>query len=226
MLEGVLDLFYPNQCPACHTPLEKGEYMCEACHKQLAFTEQSRQRGNSTEQLFMGNKHFERGGAYLFFDKGGKEQKIILSFKFAKRPEIGYELAKEAAEVFQQDGFFEGIDVIMPVPLHPRRLRERGYNQSEVIARGLSEVTHIPVDTTHLLRIKNNKHQASLGSKQRVTNVENIFQVNNAHDLYRMHILLVDDVITTGATLLSCMKAMGKFRGCRISVFALGRARY
>ncbi len=222
--EGVLELFYPALCPICDTPLEKGEYVCPSCHKTLRRTEQAIIRGNSTEQLFMGNKRFERGGAYLFFEKGGDVQKMILNFKFARRPEIGYELAKEAALAFMEAGFFEGIDVIIPVPLHPRRLRERGYNQAEVIAKGVHEVTHIAVDTTHLMRIKNNKHQAALRGMKREKNVEDIFAVVHPEDMYRKHILLVDDVITTGNTLCSCMKAMGKFRGCRISVFALGKA--
>ena len=219
-----MELFYPTLCPVCDTPLEKGEYVCPTCRKSLRLTEQAVMRGNSTEQLFMGNKRFERGGAYLFFEKGSEARQLILSFKFTRRPEIGYGMAKEAGEAFMTAGFFSGIDVIIPVPLHPRRLRERGYNQSEVIAEALGELTGIPVDTTHVLRIKNNRHQASLRGVERKKNVEEIFTVVHPEDMYRKHILLVDDVITTGSTLRSCMQAMSKFRGCRVSVFALGIA--
>jgi len=111
------------------------------------------------------------------------------------------------------------------MPLHERRMRERGYNQSEYIARGISAITGIPVDTTHVTRIRNTPKQALQKGDERKANVEDAFAVNQPEQLYRTHILVVDDLITTGETMRSCLKAMKKCRGAKFSVFALCKAR-
>ena len=145
--------------------------------------------------------------------------------KFHEHPEIATLLAKEAAYDFLQTDFFDGIDVIIPIPLHPKRLRERGFNQSEYIARALSEVTKIPMNTTLLTRRKHTAQQALLQGEERKSNMVNAFEVNHPEELYRKHILLVDDLITSGATMRACMQALQPCRGARYSVFALCKAR-
>ena len=132
--------------------------------------------------------------------------KLLRLIKYYSRPELATYLAEAAAREWQQSGFWEGIDLIIPVPLHPRRLRARGYNQSLYIARGLSKVTGIPVDTAHLIRIRNNRHQARLNEQQRAANVRDIFRLVHPEDLKGKHILLVDDIITTGNTLRASLK--------------------
>ena len=112
----------------------------------------------------------------------------------------------------------------MPVPLHPRRLRERGFNQAEYICKGLSEVLRIPMDTEHLVRVRNNPHQSRSQFDNREKNVKDLFLVRFPEEWKNKHILLVDDVITSGSTMFECMKQMTPIRGCRISVFALGWA--
>ena len=224
IIDGVKDIFYPNTCPMCGALMAADECICPDCIRALPRTEQHFERFNSTEELFLDRKRFVRGGAYLFFEKQAPVQQLILEMKFMHRPEIGYELAKLATKEWKYAYFQAGFDVIIPVPLHPHRLRERGYNQAEWIARGLSEGWDIPMDTTHLTRVVDNKHQASLRGKDRYQNVKGIFEVNHPEELYRKHILLVDDVITTGATLLACMNALSPVRGRKVSVFALGKA--
>ena len=145
--------------------------------------------------------------------------------KFADQPMIGYQLGKLAAIEFQYADFFDEIDVIVPMPLHPRRLRERGYNQSEYIAKGISEITGIPIDTTHVTRVRNTPQQAMQSGDDRKQNVADAFAVNHPEQMYRKHILIVDDLITTGETMRECMKAMKRFRGAKFSVFALCKAR-
>ena len=178
-----------------------------------------------TEELFSDFPRFQRAAAFLFFDKGAVIQHVIHKMKFHEQPRIAYDLAREAAYDFMQADFFEDIDLIVPIPLHPTRLRERGYNQSEWIARALSEATGIPVDTTHVLRIRNNPQQALRKAKDRTANVEGVFAVNHPEELYHKHILIVDDLITTGSTIRACIKAMRPCRDTRFSVFALGKAR-
>ena len=169
--------------------------------------------------------HLERAAAFLFYEKDHPIQRVIHAMKFADQPMIGYQLGKLAAIEFQYADFFDEIDVIVPMPLHPRRLRERGYNQSEYIAKGISEITGIPIDTTHVTRVRNTPQQAMQSGDDRKQNVADAFAVNHPEQMYRKHILIVDDLITTGETMRECMKAMKRFRGAKFSVFALCKAR-
>ena len=206
--------------------------LCEACRRALPRTEQASLPENSTETELTNGKvavkkamHLERAAAFLFFEKEHPIQQAIHKMKYADQPLIGYQLACEAAREFLYAGFFDDIDVIVPVPLHPNRLRSRGYNQSEYIARGLSEISGIAVDTTHVARIKDTPKQALQTGEERKANIAGAFAVNNPEQLYHKHILLVDDLITTGETMRSCLKAMKRFRGATFSVFALCKAR-
>ena len=169
--------------------------------------------------------HFQRGAAFLFYDKEQPIQNVIHKMKYGDQPLIGYKLARLAASEMQYADFFEDIDVIIPIPLHPRRMRERGYNQSEYIARGISEITGIPIDTTHVTRTKNTPKQALQSGENRIQNVAEAFAVNHPEQLYHKHILVVDDLITTGETMRACLQAMRKFRGATFSVFALCKTR-
>ena len=209
--------------------------LCDACLHSLPYTEQEILLQNSTEMALTGQPgdivaamkvlHLRRAAAFLFFEKDHPIQRMIHQMKYADQPLIGYQLGRQAALAFQYSDFFDEIDVIVPLPLHPKRLRKRGYNQSEYIARGLSDVTGIPVDTTHVTRIKNTSQQALQRGEDRRQNVANAFAVNHPEQMYRKHILVVDDLITTGETMRSCLHAMRRFRGATFTVFALCKAR-
>jgi ComF family protein len=206
--------------------------VCERCKAELPRTEQAVIDANSTEMVLTEGKppvkktmHIERAAAFLFYEKDHPLQQVIHRMKYADQPLIGYELGRQAAIEMQDAEFFDEIDVIVPMPLHPRRLRERGYNQSLYIAQGISEVTGIPVDSTHVTRIKNTPKQALQSGEGRKTNVTDAFAVNHPEQMYHKHILVVDDLITTGETVKSCLRAMRFFRGARFSVFALCKAR-
>ena len=235
---SLLSLLYPRVCPMCQA--YRGEQanestLCPACLAALPRTEQAAIRQNGTELELAGKTsdivatmrvmHLERAAAYLFFEKDHPVQDLIHRMKYGDQPMIGYYLGKEAAAEFQYADFFEGIDVIVPIPLHRNRFRSRGYNQSEFIARGISEITGLPVDTTHVLRVKDTPKQAMQTGEDRKANVSDAFAVNHPEQMYRKHILLVDDLITTGETMRACMKAMRRFRGAKFSVFALCKAR-
>lgn len=219
------ELFFPHTCCMCGNKLIVGKVLCDECLLSLPRTEQFLLRGNSTEEFFASEPRFEEAAAFLFFDKESPIQQVVHAFKYREQPQLAYHLATIAAQEFLETDFFETIDVIIPVPLHSKRFRTRGYNQSEYIARGLGDVTGIPVDTTHVCRVVNNSQQALLPKQHRDQNVAGIFQVNHPEEMYRKHILLVDDLITTGATIRSMMDAMKPFRGSKYSVFALCRPR-
>ena len=209
--------------------------LCEVCFRSVPRTEQAELRGNSMEQALIGDvydsvaaqkaMHLVRGAAFLFYEKDHPVQQAIHKMKYADQPMIGYQFGRMAALEMQYADFFDGIDIIVPIPLHPIRLRERGYNQSEYISRGISEVTGIPIDTTHVTRERNTPKQALQRGDERKQNVNNAFAVNHPEQFYHKHILVVDDLVTTGETMRSCLKAMKRFRGAKFSVFALCKAR-
>ena len=194
--------------------------LCDDCLKALPRTEQAVLRQNSTKEAV--GVH---AAAFLFFEKDHPMQHVIHHFKYGDQPKIGYELGRQAALEMLDTDFFEGIDIIVPMPLHSKRLRERGYNQAEYIARGLSAVTGIPVDTTHVTRERNTPKQALQTGEERRVNVKDAFAVHHPEQLYHKHILLVDDLITTGETMRSCLKAMRRRIRTQYSVFALCKAR-
>ena len=258
LFHSVFDLFFPRRCAQCARLLRHADPpICEVCMRSLPRTEQSHVRVNTTMELFEDMPRVERAAAFLFFDKGAAVQRLVHLFKYRHRPDIAYYLARIAAMEFSETDFFDGVDLIVPVPLHPIRERERGYNQSEFIARALSEVTGIPCDTTHLVRVRNNPQQALMRGRDREQNVHDIFSATNpfiaasassiskssislstsisaattiSATTFPNHsrtntILLVDDLITTGSTIRSCIAALNASTRATYRVFALGKAR-
>ena len=232
---ALFSLFYPHNCPTCDNYIgDLSKVVCDACLRNLPRTEQAQIQDNGTEMVLWGKAdsraaakktmHMERATAYLFYEKENPIQDMIHLMKYKDQPMIGYKLGRQAAMEMQYADFFDSIDIIVPMPLHPKRLRERGYNQSEYIAKGISDITGIPVDTTHVMRIKNTPQQALQRGEARKQNVANAFEVNHPEQMYRKHILIVDDLITTGETMRSCLRAMKRFRGAAFSVFALCKA--
>lgn len=229
---GVIDLLSPRLCPICHARVDDKDVICSDCLRALPRTEQLEQRDNITQELFREQRSFERAAAFVFFDQHSQIRPLVHLFKYAATPALAYQLAHEAALDMMQSDFLEGIDVIIPIPLHRRRLRSRGYNQSEYIARALHDVSGIPMDTTHLIRHRHTPQQALLSKNKRRDNVRDAFTMLHPEDLFHKHILLVDDVITTGSTVIAAIEAIEAptrarhlRNGCRISVFAIGKAR-
>ncbi len=223
---------------------EQGGAVCSHCVQTLPRTEQARYRHNSTEMELAGKHpdivaalktmHLTRAAAFLHYEKGHPVQHLIHQLKYRDLPQIGYQLGRQAAMEMYDADFFDEIEVIVPIPLHPKRFRERGYNQSEYIARGIGEYLGVPVDTSHVVRVLDTPHQARLtngtsdgqnAAALRKENVANAFAVIRPEQMYHKHILLVDDLITTGETMRACLRAMRVIRGATISVFALCKAR-
>ncbi len=222
---GFTLLFYPHSCFRCGFPLDdREEVLCEYCMTFLPITEHGHMRDNGVEHLFADIPKFVRGGAFCYYKPKSFFRRMIHALKYSNVPNIGLYLGRLAGDEYHSMGFFQGIDVIVPVPLHPKRLYKRGYNQAEIIAQGISEATGIPMDTTHLMRIVNNVSQTSLSMEDRQNNTDDIFAVQNSNDWRNKHILLVDDIITTGATLHACIKKITPIHGTHISVLTMGMA--
>lgn len=160
----------------------------------------------------------------FFYYVGEANIKLIYDTKYHGMPDVGRYLAKAYSQELLPSGFFDDIDLIIPVPLHWKRRLKRGYNQSFHIAKGVSDVVHIPICTNALKRQKNNRSQTTHSRHERQENVKDIFCLKRPELIEGKHILLVDDVITTGATIIACGKELMKAKGVRVSVLTLALA--
>ena len=164
----------------------------------------------------------ERAAALFYYETGSKVSRPIQLLKYFNRPDLGEELGRFVAHEFQEKEFFEGISYIIPIPLTKERLKKRGYNQSEMIAKGISKVISIPVRTNVIARKKFASSQTKNDRLERMMNVEDAFILQNTDQLEGKHILIVDDIVTTGSTVAACGRELGKIRDIKISVLSIG----
>lgn len=224
-LESFVSLLFPRCCLVCGRPLAKGEEcLCTMCNINLPRTGYHLKEDNPVEKLFWGKIPLERATSFFFYRKGSDFRQILHQLKYGGQKDIGAIMGRYMAAELQESGFFEGIDVIVPVPLHKKKQRLRGYNQSEWIARGIATVTGIPIDTESVVRHKNTETQTSKSSLERWENVNGIFELHHPEPLAGKHILILDDVLTTGATTVECASCLTKIEGVRISVLTLAIA--
>ncbi|KKB52308.1 comF family protein [Parabacteroides sp. HGS0025] len=224
-LNNLLDLFFPKLCLLCNDPLMGGEnHFCLKCLCNLPHTGFDYLKENPATHLFTGKVMISHAAAFLHYERGGHVQQLIHELKYNDNKEIGFRLGRMAGLDYRQAILSDLPDLILPVPLHPRKKKKRGYNQSEWIARGINSVLKLPVDTSSLCRIKQNETQTKKPVYDRWLNVQEIFTVANPQALEGKHILLIDDVITTGSTLGACAEALLTVPGVRVSVLAVAIA--
>lgn len=224
ILNDLLNLFFPNQCLLCNKPLIDGEELiCIKCVCDLPrINYHASETHNPAEQLFMNNINIVHANSFLRYEKGGQVQKLIHALKYHDRKELGYILGRLAATELQKEGSpLCKTDLLLPVPLHPKKQKQRGYNQSEWIAKGLNSVYGTPINTSALRRSQKSETQTQKSVYNRWINVKDIFSVANTNQLKDKHILLIDDVITTGSTISGCTKALSAVPGLQISVFSI-----
>jgi len=190
----------------------------------LPLTDYHLLKDNPVEKLFWGRLYLEKASSYFDYKSAGNVSKIMYRFKYRGDRELALAMGRYMAQALYTDGFFEGIDLIIPVPLHKRKKRKRGYNQSELIVKGISETTGIPFNTVHAIRHIYTQSQTRYTSFQRMENVKGVFKINNPELLSGKHILIVDDVLTTGATLTSLGEELLKVDNVKLSVLTLAVA--
>jgi len=220
-----INFLFPLECVACKKPLVVGEeYFCINCFLELPKTHYHRYADNPVLRSFTGRFPLEKGGAWLQFQKGGVLQAAMHAIKYQNRPKLGTYLGAKAATDWRESGFFQDVDLIVPVPLHWRKRMKRGYNQASFIAQGLSKVLNIPVDESFLFRAQYRHSQTRENRFKRWSNVNSVFALKPQQAVTNKHILLVDDVLTTGATLEACLNVMAKMPQCKFSIFTLAHA--
>lgn len=225
IIAGLLNLVYPHCCVVCGESLVQGEqFICLSCLHNMPKTNYHLQIENPVEKRFWGKVDLVRGTSFFHFHKGSDFQQLLYELKYKGNKELGEVVGRYAAVDLLEDPDFADIDVIVPVPLHANRLKERGYNQSEWIARGLAAVMHKPIDASHLIRMLPSSTQTRKTVYERYMNMEGIFQLNDPGVFEHKHVLLVDDVLTTGSTLEACILAIQHSEGVRVSIFTLAVA--
>ncbi len=221
----MISLVYPKICIACDRPLLKHEgSLCTFCIYSLPKTNFHTQNDNLVSRLFWGKSEIEGAASYFHFEKGGHVQQLIHKFKYKGLKEIGIEVGMHYGAELKDFAPYANADIIVPVPLHKSKQRKRGYNQSEFFAIGLSQSMKIPTDVTSLYRAKATDTQTRKSRFERFENVESIFQLKGNHLLSAKHILLVDDVVTTGSTLEACCQTL-KAAGNKISLVTMAYAK-
>lgn len=226
LLARLIDTLAPRSCTVCGGRLTvTEEVMCACCNHSLPRTGYAKSGyDNRLVRLFWGRIPIEKGAAFFFYKAHSDTSRLIYQLKYGGHPELGEGLGRIVTAEFAHDGFFEGITAVVPVPLARQRKKERGYNQSVEIAHGISAETGLPVLDKVLERISFHGSQTQKGRWERNENVEKAFRLLDTSALNNQHILLVDDVITSGATLVAAAKEVLKGENVKVSVLSLGFA--
>ncbi|MCX6259984.1 MAG: ComF family protein [Bacteroidia bacterium] len=220
--DDFISLLFPRLCYGCGNHLMRNETLiCTECFVMIPRTNYHMKPDNPVEQLFWGRCMIEKAATFSFYTRDSRIRRLIHQLKYKGVNEIGSELGRIYASALKSSGFLDDIDMIIPVPLHPSKKRQRGFNQSDLISQGISEVSGIPVDTKLLVRKTVTKTQTRKSRYDRWKNVQDIFRVTDEDKLKGLHILLVDDVITTGSTLEACANEILKTENTKVSVAAL-----
>ncbi len=224
-LDGLSYLVFPEICPACEEPLRRGEEcLCTRCRFRLPRTQFHKNPENPVVKHFWGKVRIESASAYYHFGKGEKVQRLIHHLKYKGRKDVGEFTGELFGYEIKDTEPFSSVDVVVPVPLHPARLRQRGYNQSDSFGEGIARAMAIRFDPKDLERLKATETQTRKHRYERYENVKQVFKVPDPRKLSGKHILLVDDVITTGSTLIACAEELLNVPGARVSIGALACA--
>ena len=225
-LRSVLRLLFPRRCAVCGEVLgDWEEGVCMHCLSHLPVTEFHKVRHNRVERLFWGRFPIERATCYLNFSQSGRVKRLVHLMKYHGRKDLCRLMGKQMGLMLGMSGFFEGMDVVIPMPMHHRKALKRGYNQVEELAWGLSDATGLEVVTDAVEKVQSTGSQTRLHGADRWDNVKDKFRVVRPERLAGRHVLLLDDVLTTGSTLTACGERVAAVEGVRVSVLTLALAK-
>lgn len=231
LISDVRLIIFPKHCFVCQRRLAPDEnYLCAACTINLPLTNYQGKSGNPVERIFWGKVPIVRANAYYHYYPHNGYAKLVTKLKYDAFTKVGIQLGRMMVKDLKHTDFFNDINLIIPVPLSKRRFKQRGYNQSTCIAEGIKQLTGLPIEEHHILRTINNPTQTQLNHYERALNVHNIFSLKQPvsstqqHPLTNKHVLLVDDVITTGATLMTCAECLAQVPNIKISILCVAIA--
>ncbi len=239
ILAKIIDLLFPRFCPVCGKRLVGGEEsICASCNLHLPRTNTwEAPYENEIAKMFWHRIPIEKAGALLYYEGHSFTSNIIYQLKYGHRPDIAFDMGRLLAQEGMKANFFDDIDGIVPIPLAKNRQRERGYNQSEEIAKGIADITHLPVLSHIVRRTTFKESQTNKNRWERQQNVKTVFELypdyleentpnkNSQTSLEGKHYLIVDDVCTTGSTICSCCDTMLQAGNMRFSILTIGYAK-
>jgi ComF family protein len=217
-------LLFPHICAGCGSDLiEASQHICHQCYSELPETHFAPHANNPIEKIFYGRLEVAEAMATYYFTKDSVLQKLIHTLKYRNNLEVGLQLGRWMGTVLKNSNRFSSVDLLVPLPLFPHKEKKRGYNQAAVLCQGISEIINIPVAKDFVLRNRFTDTQTKKGRSERWKNVDGSFELNQHRIKHQQHILLVDDVITTGATLEACGTAITT-EGIKLSIAVLALA--
>jgi ComF family protein len=224
-LQGLVSIIYPHLCAACGNVLFFNEQvLCLKCYADLPRTGFHGNSENEVARLFWGRIPVRNATSFIIFNKESRYRRILHELKYKGQHQVGTEMGRLFGLELKGTPFAD-VDIIHPVPLHPSKLRKRGYNQSELIAKAIAEVLHVTVVSDLIIRSVETKTQTRKSRYERWENVRDTFHVQFPESLRDKHVLLVDDVITTGATIEACAGALLAISGVTVSIASLAYAK-
>jgi len=225
LLNDMLSFIYPPVCCSCGKILKVDSLvLCFECRFSLPKTDFHKFKGNPIEKIFWGRVPIHRASSYYYFKKGGKVQNLIHMLKYKGQQKVGETIGHLMGDELKQNEDFKDVSYVIPVPLHPKKLKKRGYNQSDSFAIGLSDKLKVEPQLNQLVRTISTQTQTKKSRWDRWLNVESIFKLNEPEKFTGKHVLLVDDVITTGATIESCAQKLREVPDIKISIASIAFA--
>lgn len=217
IIHSILSVVYPPTCKICDSPLLVGEQdICLHCINQIPLTRLSIE-GNKAEKLFWGIVDIEKVYSFMYYEKGSNYAHLIHQLKYKGDYKLGLTLGKLMA-THAHKTFFDTIDILIPIPIHAQKLKQRGYNQAEWLCKGIQLVYPIAIRTDLIAKSTITESQTTKGVYERRCNTDHVFTLINKEDLIGKHVLLVDDVLTTGSTLISCSLLLKEVENIKISI--------
>ena len=219
MIQNIFNLFYPEVCVCCENHLTENEHLvCLECRFDFPMTNFTSENENEVEKVFYGRIPIEQATSLFYFLKKGKVQTLIHQLKYRRQQQVGTFVGNWLGDEILESDRFKHLDAIIPVPLHKNKLKKRGYNQVTTFGKSLSKKLNIPYIEDILVRTSFTKTQTKKIRIDRWKNVQEIFENTNPKALENKHILLIDDIITTGATLEACYSVLKKSKNLKISI--------
>lgn len=224
-INSFFNLFFPRVCLVCGNVISSSEkYICTSCAYEIPRTNYHLFKDNPISQIFWGRVEIESATSLFFYDKESSYSKLLYDLKYSGMKDLARFLGARLGRELKKSEFFRDIDVVIPVPLHSKKKRIRGYNQSEWIVKGVVDTFPREVNITSLIRTSFTSTQTRKTKEERWKNVRGKFAVYNEESIKNKHILLIDDVLTTGSTLEACAEVLLAIEGVRVSIATLAKA--
>ena len=222
LLKDLRDLFIPSRCFHCKTIIAKHQhFVCLECALQLENTLFMDYKNNPLEYLFWGKTTILEATSLYFYAKKSPIQTLLKELKYNKLESFGHASAQSIIQELKNSNRFKNIDLVIPVPLHPHKEKKRGYNQVALFGKTIADYLKVPFDKNVLIKKTNTKSQTEQNKEERFNSVKNSFALNPKHQINSKNILIVDDVLTTGATLIACAQEIHKMYDVNISIITI-----